>query len=140
MIGLNVHGLPSSSRSRSCSCGCSSEVSRLRDRVEELEELIGLKVVGSRAAGLSVTQWLMAGLLLKRPLISREFAFRAIYGGRPESDQPTDIRTVDQHMCRMKRRLKAYGIVVKNTAHEGYYLDASSRRRLKELVDGPNHD
>lgn len=139
MTALNVHGSPSYSHLRSCSCGCSSEVQRLRDRVEELEDLIGLRVVGPRVAGLSDMEWRMAGLLLKRPLVSREFAFRAIYGNRPEAEQPKDIRMIDQNVCRVKRRLKAFGITVKNASNEGYYLDAESRTKLKELIDGQDH-
>lgn len=139
MTALSVHGLPSSSRSGSCSCGCSSEVERLRDRVEKLEKSIGLKVVGWPVAGMSAMEWQMAQLLLRRQRISRESAFDAIYGSHHESDQPESLRVIDTIVCRMRKRLRGYGITVKNVWHEGYYLDADSRSRLKELVDGPGH-
>ena len=71
-----------------------SELERLQNRVCELEELLGLHLE-RRLPGFSDLAWQLLGLLLKHRIVPREFAHRALYGGRPEVDQPATPRASD---------------------------------------------
>ena len=120
--------------SQSCSCG--AELRRLRDRVEELEDLIGLGADVVRPIGMSATEWRLASLLLRRPTATREFLHRAMYGARPEVDQPTS-NIIDQTACRLNRRFRTGGHKIQVRSQYGgvYYFTAEDKRRLRELVD-----
>jgi len=111
-----------------------SKLERLQDRIYELEELLGLHLE-RRLDGFSELGWQLLGLLLKHRIMPREFAHRALYGGRPEADQPSTPRAIDQHLCRLKKRLRKHGISVMSEAGTGYYLDKANKERLAELVN-----
>jgi hypothetical protein len=110
-----------------------TELERLRDRVAELEDLLGMAMV-KPGIGLSGLSGILLGLLIRRSAVSREFAFRAIYGARPESEQPTNLRIIDTLVHRLKIALRPHGIVVSTERFTGYYLDGENRRRAAELV------
>lgn len=118
------------------------EVQSLRDRVEELENLLGLCIEAPRPiVGIRGIGWKLLGLLLRHPMVGREFAFRALYGGRPESDQPADLRIIDINICRLRRALLPYRVIIKAEIGTGYFLDTKNKTRLTALVcrGGPNH-
>lgn len=116
-----------------------SELERLRDRIEELEELLGLTMPWPRyVRGFTPIRRALLGLLRRRPLVTREFAYRAIYGGRPESNQPADLRIIDQIICRLNRVLKDHGIRIQCDNRTGYYLAAEDKAALDQLLADRN--
>ena len=111
------------------------KISDLEERNRELEELLGLTNSAPRPEGISEQAWKMAGLLAKHRLVTREFAFRAIYGSRPESDQPATIQIIDQVVCRLRRFLVGTDIVIKCEARAGYYADTENRKRINGFLN-----
>ena len=111
-----------------------SRVSRLEVRVEELEELLGLRCDRPRPRGFTPCAWKLLGLLTHRPLVTHEFAFRALYGWKAEGDQPADLRIIATHLARLRKTLRRYGISVGTSFGEGYFLDEENRRRAAQLV------
>jgi hypothetical protein len=112
-----------------------NEVKQLKDRIAELEELLGLqlefpkiKIKGIRKIG-----WPILGVLLKHPLATNEFIFRAVYGNRLEADQP-NILVIATHMSRLNKALRQHGVRIENQYGEGYFLNDENKRRLNELV------
>ena len=140
MNALAAQSSPSSLRPQFVArgCSCAAEVTRLQDRIEELEQLLGMKMPGVRMSKLSPTEWQLLGLLLKRPLVTREYAFNALYGGRVEADQPAS-NLISQNIVRLRRRLKDCGIAIQTQVFDGYYMLPEDKRRLRELIDGSNH-
>lgn len=110
-----------------------SELERLRDRVEELEELLGMSFDPPNQFGLTITEAKIIGVLIKREIANSAFIHAAIYGGLPECDQP-DEKTIDVHLCKARKKLKAHGIRIYNRYNVGYYLDASVRAQLKNPI------
>lgn len=111
------------------------EIQALKDRVKELEWLLGLHRQWPRLPmkGIRVNGWNLMGLLLRWPLVTHDMAYRALYGGRPESDQP-NIHIITTNIHRLRRALEPYGITIRGEYGSGYYLDAENRKKLAGLV------
>lgn len=112
-----------------------SELERLRDRVTELEELLGLADNEIYAMlGLPKLQRSLLGLLMKRPLVSRDTAFAAIYGDRPEASQP-EIKILDVHLSHLRGRLRGLGVTITTRWGEGWYLVLEEKAKLRSLLE-----
>ena len=111
---------------------------QLLDRIAELEELLGLRMPKPSAGlmlGMPKKSRQIIGLLMKRPLGTKEYIWAALYGDKPEADQPTCSQIIAQHVCRTNRVLKQYGIVIKTEYSIGYYLDKDDKKRLTALLE-----
>lgn len=109
---------------------------QMQDRIEELEELLGLPMPRLRSIPdiRSTFDWRLLGLLMRRTLVTREFAFTALYGGLPEADQPKDVRIIDQRVYRLNLVLRRQGMHIETERFTGYYLDEKTKTRLCALV------
>jgi hypothetical protein len=112
-----------------------SELQRLRDRVEELEELLGLTPPVRYNLNITDLGMRLLGLLLKRPLVVREFAFRALYGGKAESDQPKNLRIIDVIVHRLNMALRSYGVKIQTEYLRGYYLSEGDKATILGLLN-----
>lgn len=111
-------------------------IERLQDRVEELENLLGLNLPLPRPLNLSRHEWDLLCVLrnVKGRVVTRDFAFQIIYGGLSEGEQPKEVKIIDQIVCRANRKLKDHQIHIRAEPKVGYYLDKWSRQRLEELT------
>lgn len=120
-----------------------SYVQQLEDRVAELEDALGLteyfpdeviprEVFIGRHNG-SKTIQKIASIILHRNFGNREAIYSAIYGGRPESDQP-DIKVIDVLMVKLRAGLRPHGIEVKTSQGYGWYFDKESKEKLWSLI------
>lgn len=107
------------------------ECEKLRERIAELEDLLGMApppVYPFRWIG-DVPMRLL-GLIIRRGAVTREFAFRAIYGGLPESDQPKDDHVIDAHVCRLNKHLRPLGAEIES--RYGQYLVGEKTKSIVE--------
>lgn len=113
------------------------ELRRLRDRVAELEELLGMPTHPPRMfENIGEKPMRLLGLLLaRRGVVTREFAFRALYGGSPECDQPARIDVINQHVARLNKHLRKRGAEIKGQYDGGYFLDEKSKRIVREILN-----
>lgn len=118
-----------------------TDVAALEARIAELEDLLGIAPEIPKALPISPIQWQLLQLLLKRPLVAREFAFRAIWGGKPESEQPAGDRIVDVHVSRLNRVLKQIlDVEVATDPGTGYYLTGLARDKIKAQIERFNKE
>ena len=114
-----------------------SEVQRLRDRVEELERILGIdqEMVNRIRVGISVTpdQAKMLGLLITRTIVTHDAMFTAVHGDKPECDQPTP-KVMEVQLSQLRRRLKPYGVAVVNAWKSGWFLTATDKARVRQLL------
>lgn len=105
-----------------------SELQQLRDRVEELEELLGLRTKLNAPFPLGPTERRLLGILLAHAgrVLSREFILRAGWG--------LDImpRIVDTYVMRLRR----HQIDIRTELGVGYYLPLQEKERLKQWFVG----
>lgn len=118
----------------------SSLEQRLQDRVTELEALLGVgnDDVSRLMTVLDATpqQCEMVGFMLKRAVATRTALFIALFGARPECDQP-DMKLIDVQMVRVRSALKAIGIDVQTAwGSGGWSIRGADKVRLRAMMDG----
>lgn len=111
-----------------------AENCRLKDRIQELEGLLS-EPDEFVPIKMSQTHKRLLGLFRKRRLVTKDFAFSALYGSRPECDQP-EIKIVDVMVCKLRKRLEPYGITIETQWGIGYYISEESRPKLDALFNG----
>jgi DNA-binding response OmpR family regulator len=105
------------------------EIERLQNRVAELEELLGITYPIPPALGFTQRESVYLGMLLKRPLLTREAVMIVVY---PDCDRSDKI--VDQHIMKLRRKFGPHGIAITTRWGYGWYLDRENRRKLEELI------
>jgi hypothetical protein len=123
-----------------------SELQRLRDRVEELEALLGLtedipdEIVPAELAirsnhngyfGPKVKA--IIGMLLARPFVTASTLYDAIYGALPEADQPNP-RNIPVLLSRSRKIMRAHGVEITTMWGKGWYLDGPNKQKLAAIV------
>jgi two-component system cell cycle response regulator CtrA len=112
---------------------------RLQDRVEQLEEVLGLSrssVSRMRETfGIRPLQARTLGLLLSRDFVTRDGLYTALYGAMPESKWPDD-NVLDGHLCRLRRHLRPHGVVIRTQWGEGWHITAEDKTRIRAMLDG----
>lgn len=115
-----------------------SETEQLRDRVEELQALLGVgnDDVSRLLTVLDATpqQCEMVGFMLKRAVATRTALYIALFGARPECDQP-DMKLIDVQMVKVRRALEKLGIEVRTEWGSGGWAIASAdKAKLRRLM------
>ena len=115
-----------------------SELQRLRDRVAELEDMLGIgpSVADTLRIKLGITgrQSKILGALLKREMLSRESAYFALYGDLPESEQPDSEKAVEKNLYFLRKRLEGRGIDIRNIWGKGWFLPPEHKAKLRSLL------
>lgn len=115
-----------------------SELQRLRDRVEELEHLLGIEQTFTGHLrvifNLSEEQARVLGVLLSKPMATEDVLYAALYGDRPECDQPGAEATIRKHIHFLRKRLKPHSIEIANVWGHGWCLSEDHKRIVKERV------
>lgn len=115
------------------------EVEQLRDRVAELEQLLGIGedhlIQIRQVIKATPTVCKLIGMLRKaRSVMSREHLFIAIYGDRNEADQPTDLKIIDVFVSKARAALEPHGIEITTTWGAGYALRPDGKQKLGEMM------
>jgi ribosome biogenesis SPOUT family RNA methylase Rps3 len=116
-----------------------SELQRLRDRVEELEQILGMDEddvsLIRQVTGLAHTPATMVSILYRRRVIlTKETLHQAIYGGMAECDQP-QVRVLDSLIHQARKALRPYDVNIHTVyGGGGFSMDELSRARFKALL------
>lgn len=115
-----------------------SEIQRLRDRIEQLEEMLGIgrdtTLQLRLKLGLTKCQAKMLGILVKREVVSWEAMHFVLYGDRPEADQPWSEANLRKHIVLLRRRLEPTGIKVDAVHGQGWMLGNEHKAKVKEIM------
>jgi hypothetical protein len=115
-----------------------SEQMNLRNRIDELEKLLGidadyvLQLRGSLRLGMIPCTAI--GFISKRSYVSTESLFVALYGDRKECEQP-NLNMVSHTMWRVRRRLIPLGVVIDTQHINGYSMTPANKQKLHDYVD-----
>lgn len=103
----------------------------LRERVAELEAaLSGDGFVAPLEWRLTAQEARVFGVLLAREIASKEAFMAALYENRPDADQP-EPKIVDVMICKLRRKLKPFGIGIVCLWGRGHSLAPGARARLR---------
>jgi hypothetical protein len=117
-----------------------AENERLRDRLEELEGLLGVSrplppSLPSRIGGRNWSRpscWRLLNFLIARRYVTRDGVVIALHdrGG----DRIPDAKIVDIWICHLRRFLKLHGIEIRTHWGEGWSLSREMKEKAKALV------
>jgi hypothetical protein len=109
------------------------ELERLRNRVAQLEGLLGVcddMVCRYRLAfDLQAEQGRLLGLLMNRHVMRFDEAHDLLYGDRPEDQQP-GLPIVRVQVHKLRKKLKPHDIEVTTLAGDGWALVPEMKRRV----------
>jgi len=106
------------------------ETARLRDRIEELERLVGLRTVPPRLWGLTRQEADVLGILLRRQVMTHAQLFEAIWGG----DSDCNIKIVEVVVCKLRAKLRPHGIAIRTEYGVGYFIPPDSKATARALI------
>ena len=116
------------------------ETEELRNRLEELQELLGVgnDDVSRLLTVLDATpqQCEMVGFMLRRAVATRTAMHTVLFGCRPDCDQP-EIKLIDVQMVKVRSALKKIGIDVRTEwGSGGWAITKADKAKLRELMAG----
>jgi hypothetical protein len=116
------------------------EADALRDRVEELQALLGVgnDDVSRLLAVLDATpqQCEMIGFMLRRSVATRTALHTVLFGARPDCDQP-EIKLIDVQMVKVRKALEKVGVAVRTEwGSGGWAIPAADKAKLRRLMRG----
>lgn len=103
----------------------------LRERVIELEELLGFRLTVPLIFGLTGQEAKLFGFLLKREIVTKEQSMTALYT-ELWGEKEREIKIVDVFICKMRSKLKKFGITIETVWGRGYRMTPE----VKALVEG----
>jgi DNA-binding winged helix-turn-helix (wHTH) protein len=106
------------------------QTARLRDRIEELERLIGMRMVPPRPWGLTRREADVLGILLRRQVMTHTQLFEAIWGG----DSERNIKIVEVVVCKLRTKLRPHGIAIRTEYGLGYFIPPASKATARALI------
>jgi len=116
----------------------------LQNRIEELEALLGVgnDDVSRLLTVLDATpqQAEMVGFMLRRAVATRTALFVALFGARPECDQP-DMKLIDVQMVRVRTALKKIGVeVTAEWGSGGWSISNADKAKLRRLMEAASEE
>lgn len=83
---------------------------------------------------LSRSQTRVFSVLVRQPCPSRDAIMTALYSDRPAADAVFDTKLVDIFICKIRRKIRPFGITIRTEWGHGYALDAATRARFAQAV------
>lgn len=118
-----------------------ARIAALEERVIELEgqvekltsAILGQAPMAFMALGLTPHETGILGALMARPETrTKSQLMDALYGLRMTDEEP-DQKIIDVFVCRLRRKLKPFGIKIETAWGQGYRLSAEDRQRVLAL-------
>ncbi|MAA97426.1 MAG: heavy metal resistance protein CzcR [Stappia sp.] len=111
------------------------ENERLRARIDELEHALFRDVSLPIEWRLTVQEARVFGVLVTRSLATRTAILAALYDdlGRDQAE----AKIADVFVCKIRKKLKPFGIEIHTRWGEGWYLDEDQRESLRQMLWRP---
>ncbi len=113
-----------------------AENDMLRARVDTLERALGLQLDAPVAFGLTASEARVRGVLLNRDHAGKETIMLALYGGLHQQDE-AEIKIVDVFVCKMRKKLKRFGIEIETVWGRGYRMTPEMKVAARAYFDEP---
>lgn len=100
----------------------------LRERVAELERVLGITLDAPLEWGLTGQESRVMGALIARPLVTKDVAMAALYRdfGRDEPEP----KIIDVFICKIRKKVRPFGIEIETVWGQGYRIPADQRAAL----------
>jgi DNA-binding response OmpR family regulator len=109
-----------------------AENDALRARVRVLEELNGIHFGAPPQFQFTKNETVIFGLLMKQKLVLRTSMMLELY---MHSQDEADIKIIDVWVCKMRKKVKAYGITICVKWGQGYFMPPESKAIAHAILD-----
>lgn len=106
----------------------------LHGRVAELEEMLGITFHSPLFLELTASEAKIFGILLAREAVTKSLVMTCLYGSRPDGDMAEE-KIVDVFICRLRAKLKTFGIEIGTNWGQGYFMTPAMKARVRGLID-----
>lgn len=100
----------------------------------QLEDALGLGFLTPVEWQLTGAMMRLFGCMMARDLMTKEAGMAAMYRDRIGAEDEPEIKIIDVQICKMRARLKLFGIEIQTRWGQGYFLDAPTKARVLELM------
>ena len=107
-----------------------AENERLRDRIFILESDLGHQFRTPIEWCLTGQESRIFGVLMAREVATKSNIMNALYGGMDEAE----IKIVDVFMCKIRAKLKRFGIAIETRWGEGYYMTKQMKALAESMI------
>lgn len=108
-----------------------SENEELKERIRQLEAMLGQTFDAHRKFGLTKAETKILGVLARVQVASRDAIHSLLYFDRP-NDVP-DINIVNCFICKLRKKLRPHGIAIETDRNSGYFLSSATKAKLAEI-------
>ena len=109
------------------------ENERLRDRVAFLEaSLLGDSFLAPAEWRLTTSEARVLACLLARTFCTKDTLMAALY--RDDGRDEPEIKIVDVFICKVRKKLKPFGVFIDTVWGQGYRLDEANKHLVKEAL------
>ncbi len=102
----------------------------LREKLRLLEQSQGLTLETPLVFRLTGQEARLFAVLLRRDLVTKELAMMTLY---PTNENVED-KIIDVFICKIRKKLKPFGIVVETVWGRGYRLPPQGRREAERIM------
>jgi two-component system cell cycle response regulator CtrA len=111
----------------------------LRGRIAILEQEMGLRNDVPLLFGLTGSESRVLSVLFQRGMATKEQLLIAVTNDVTGNKQP-EIKIVDVYICKMRKKLEPFGIVIETVWGRGYNLDHDNRDRVRGYLNASRKD
>jgi len=101
---------------------------RLKDQIEALSDAMGANLVLPLEWRLTPKETGIFGFLMTRELATKQAIMSALYG--LGADEEPDMKIVDVFVCKLRRKIRPFGLMIETVWGQGYALTAETKRQV----------
>src|SRR5262245_7404384 len=104
----------------------------LRERIRQLEEMVGIGLEVPPMFGLTGKESALLGIMMERELTTKESALDLMYFDRP-NDTP-EVKIIDVFVCKMRKKLEKFDVKIETVWGRGYRLPPDSKKNVQAYL------
>lgn len=110
-----------------------AENERLRARVRELEEAMGMDFLAPLEFGLTGCESRVLGILLARDICTKKAIYAALYDSFID-DRDREPKIVDVFICKIRKKVRPFGVEILTVWGVGYQMDAAAKDLVRSFM------
>lgn len=110
------------------------ENDELRERVAQLEELLGMSFDAPAFLCLAESEAKLFGMLLAREAVTKDGAMHALYTLRTDADAVVDDKIIDVFVCKLRKKLEPFDLAIETNWGQGYFMTPAMKDRARALM------
>ena len=114
--------------------GLEAENARLRERIAQLEAAMGMALITPLEWRLTPAEMRVFGVIMAREMATKDAVMAALY--RDEGRDEAEIKIVDVFVCKIRRKLKPFGIGIETVWGRGYRMGRDAKALAEAQIGG----